>query len=192
MSGIRRIFIANCGEIAIRVIRTARALGIETVLGVSEAGRDSLGAQPATRTVRLGPAPASESYLKVDTVAQAAKGTGCDAIHPGYGFLSENRSLAETCAKQGLIFVGPSPENLAAVGGKLTARAHAEAASVPLVPGGTVNDADDARAGDTGLVSSGAGSQGRHSYPARRDDPTLLRFDDRQADRLGPNPGRGD
>ncbi|WP_425072801.1 acetyl-CoA carboxylase biotin carboxylase subunit [Sagittula sp. S175] len=144
MTKINRIFIANRGEIAVRIIRTARALGIETVLGVSQADRDSLGAQLADRAVVLGPAPSMQSYLKVGTVIEAAKGTGCDAIHPGYGFLSENRALAQACAENDLIFIGPSPDNLAAVGDKLTARTHAEAAQVPLVPGGTAETPEDA------------------------------------------------
>ena len=87
MAGIRRIFIANRGEIAVRIIRTCRELGVETVLGVSEADRDSLGAKLATRAVRIGPARATESYLRVGTVVEAARATGCDAVHPGYGFL---------------------------------------------------------------------------------------------------------
>ena len=136
MTPIRRIFIANRGEIAVRIIRTARELGIETVLGHSTADRESLGAQLATRAVCLGPAASKDSYLNIGAVIEAAKGTGCDAVHPGYGFLSENRALAEACATDGLIFIGPSPENLAAVGDKLTARSHAAAAGVPLVPGG--------------------------------------------------------
>lgn len=136
MQPIRRIFIANRGEIAVRIIRSARALGIETVLGVSKADRDSLGAKLATRAVCLGPGPSRDSYLKVDTVVQAALGTGCDALHPGYGFLSENRDLALACEKAGLVFIGPTPANLEAVGDKLTARSHAIAAGVPLVPGG--------------------------------------------------------
>lgn len=144
--GIRRLFIANRGEIAVRIIRTARDLGIETVLGVSSADRDSLGARLADRAVCLGPGPSRDSYLKVDTVVQAALGTGCDALHPGYGFLSENRALAEACEKAGIIFVGPSVANLSAVGDKLTARAHAKAAGVPLVPGGTAETLDEAEA----------------------------------------------
>lgn len=136
MAPIRRIFIANRGEIAVRIIRTARALGMETVLGVSKADRESLGAKLATRAVCLGPGPTRESYLKVETVVQAALGTGCDALHPGYGFLSENRDLALACEKAGITFIGPTVANLEAVGDKLTARGHALAAGVPLVPGG--------------------------------------------------------
>jgi acetyl-CoA carboxylase, biotin carboxylase subunit len=164
--GIRRLFIANRGEIAVRVIRTARDLGIETVLGVSSADRDSLGARLADRAVCLGPGPSRDSYLKVDTVVQAALGTGCDALHPGYGFLSENRALAEACAAAGIIFVGPSVANLAAVGDKLTARGHAEAAGVPLVPGGTAEtlaeaEAVAARVGYPLLIKAVAGGGGK-------------------------------
>ncbi len=142
---IARIFIANRGEIALRIIRTARSLGIETVLGTSQADRDSLPAKLATRAVVIGPAPAAQSYLRVETVVQAALGTGCDALHPGYGFLSENRLLAEACAKAGIIFIGPTVDNLIAVGDKLTARNHARAAGVPLVPGGTAETLSDAQ-----------------------------------------------
>jgi acetyl-CoA carboxylase biotin carboxylase subunit len=144
MAPIRRLFIANRGEIALRILRTAHARGIETVLGASEADRDSLPARLATRTICIGPSPSGDSYLRIETVVAAALGTGCDALHPGYGFLSENRALAEACAKAGLTFVGPSPDNLAAVGDKLTARAHAQAAGVPLVPGGTAETLADA------------------------------------------------
>lgn len=164
--GFTRIFIANRGEIAVRVIRTARALGIETVLGVSEADRESLGAKLATRTVCLGPAPSTKSYLNVGAVVEAAKGTGCDALHPGYGFLSENKALAEACAKDGITFIGPSPDNLDAVGDKLTARGHAEAAKVPLVPGGSVETTEQAMAiaeevGFPMLIKAVSGGGGR-------------------------------
>lgn len=163
---IRRIFIANRGEIAVRIIRSARDLGIETVLGVSMADRDSLGAKLATRAVCLGPGPSRESYLKVDTVVQAALGTGCDAVHPGYGFLSENRDLAEACEKAGIIFIGPTPDNLAAVGDKLTARGHALAAGVPLVPGGNATSLAEAeelaaRIGYPLLIKAVAGGGGK-------------------------------
>lgn len=166
LTPIRRIFIANRGEIAVRVIRTARQLGIETVLGVSEADRDSLGAALATRSVCLGPAPAAQSYLNIPAVIAAATGTRCDAIHPGYGFLSENRDLALACAKAGLTFIGPDPANLEAVGDKLTARGHASDAGVPLVPGGTVESTDAAVAlaqsiGFPVLIKAVSGGGGR-------------------------------
>ena len=118
---VTRIFIANRGEIALRVIRAATAAGLETVLGVSEADRDSLPARMASRTVCLGPAPASASYLNIDAVVTAAKGTGCDALHPGYGFLAENAALADLCAAQGITFIGPRGDTLRALGDKLTA-----------------------------------------------------------------------
>ena len=166
MTPIRRIFIANRGEIAVRIIRTARELGLETVLGHSTADRDSLAAKLATRAVCLGPAASKDSYLNIGAVIEAAKGTGCDAVHPGYGFLSENRALAEACAEAGLIFIGPSPENLAAVGDKLTARGHAQAAGVPLVPGGNAATLAEAEtvAADIGypiLIKAVAGGGGK-------------------------------
>src|SRR6516162_5542672 len=104
---IKRILVANRGEIATRVIRTCRELGIETVLAASEADRDSLPARLADRTVCIGPARPSESYLKIETIVQAALGTGSDAIHPGYGFLSERSALAQLCEEHGVVFIGP-------------------------------------------------------------------------------------
>jgi acetyl-CoA carboxylase biotin carboxylase subunit len=181
MPAIKRIFIANRGEIAVRVIKTARLLGLETVLGVSAADVDSLGAQLATRSVRLGPAPAMQSYLNVGAVVHAAKATGCDAIHPGYGFLSENRSLAEACAEEGLIFIGPTVANLEAVGDKLTARRHAEAARVPVVPGGTAETPEDAQkiADEIGFpllikAVAGGGGKGMKLVEGREDLAKLL------------------
>lgn len=164
--GFSRIFIANRGEIAVRVIRTARALGMETVLGHSAADAGSLAASLATRAVCIGPAPAKDSYLNIGAVIEAAKGTGCDALHPGYGFLSENPALAEACAAAGLTFIGPTPENLVAVGDKLTARAHALAAGVPLVPGGTAADLQGAEAlaariGYPVLIKAASGGGGK-------------------------------
>jgi acetyl-CoA carboxylase biotin carboxylase subunit len=142
---IRRIFIANRGEIAVRIIRTCKALGIETVLGVSEADRASLGAQMADRSLCLGPAQPGESYLKIPTLVQAALGSGCDAIHPGYGFLSERAELAQLCEDEGVIFVGPTAAQIEAVGDKLRARAEAIAAEVPVVPGGPVETREAAQ-----------------------------------------------
>jgi acetyl-CoA carboxylase biotin carboxylase subunit len=143
---IRRIFIANRGEIAVRIIRTARALGLETVLAVSEADRGSLGAQVADRALCIGPARPSESYLRVETIVQAALGSGCDAIHPGYGFLSERADLARLCEQEGVIFIGPTAAQIEAVGDKLRARTEAIAADVPVVPGGPVDSAEAAQA----------------------------------------------
>jgi acetyl-CoA carboxylase biotin carboxylase subunit len=143
---IHRLLIANRGEIAVRVIRTCRRLGIEAVLAASDADLDALPARLADRVVRLGPAPAAQSYLDVAAVVRAASGVGADAVHPGYGFLSENPALARACAAAGLVFVGPSPESLEAVGDKLRARAHAVAAGLPVVPGGEAADLAGARA----------------------------------------------
>ena len=181
MTSIKRVFIANRGEIAVRIIRTCRELGIETVLGVSEADRDSLGAKLATRSVRIGPARATERYLKIGAVVEAAKATGCDAVHPGYGFLSENRALAEACHEYGLIFIGPDPANLAAVGDKLTARSHAEAAGVPLVPGGSVETPKEAaRLAETMgfplLIKAVSGGGGRGMKQVRRADELEEQF----------------
>jgi acetyl-CoA carboxylase biotin carboxylase subunit len=132
---IRRILIANRGEIAVRIVRTCRALGIESVLATSEIDRDSLPARLATRAVCIGPAHPIASYLKMEALVQAALGTACDAIHPGYGFLSERAAFARLCEQQGLIFIGPTAEQLAAAGDKLAARALAEEAGVPVALG---------------------------------------------------------
>ena len=143
---IRRLLIANRGEIAARVIRTCSRLGIESVLAASDADLESLPARLADRVVRLGPAAASESYLDPEAVVRAARSVGADAVHPGYGFLSENPSLARACAAAGIVFVGPTPESLEAVGDKLKARSHALAAGLPVVPGGEAADLAGAQA----------------------------------------------
>jgi acetyl-CoA carboxylase, biotin carboxylase subunit len=141
---LRRVLIANRGEIALRIIRTCRRLGIEAVLAASDADLDSVPARLADRVVRLGPAPPSASYLDVDAVLTAAKTAGADAIHPGYGFLSENQRLARACTEAGIVFIGPTVEQLASVGDKLEARRHAVAAGLPVVPGGPLEDTADA------------------------------------------------
>ncbi|HEY1669290.1 MAG TPA: biotin carboxylase N-terminal domain-containing protein [Trebonia sp.] len=135
---LRRVLVANRGEIAVRVIRTCRRLGIETVLTVSDADAGSLAARVADRVIRIGPAAASASYLNVDAVVGAAVAARVDAVHPGYGFLSENARLARACAAAGVVFIGPSPETLEAAGDKLAAREHAIAAGLPVLPGGHV------------------------------------------------------
>lgn len=120
---MNRLFVANRGEIACRIIAAAHALGIETVVGVSAADRDSLWARAAGRSLVLGPAPARQSYLDAGLLLHAAIATGCDAVHPGYGFLSENAAFARAVADAGLAFCGPTAEQMEAVGDKLSARA---------------------------------------------------------------------
>ncbi|MGZ4544558.1 MAG: acetyl-CoA carboxylase biotin carboxylase subunit [Blastococcus sp.] len=163
---IRRLLIANRGEIAARVIRTCTRLGIESVLAASDADLESLPARLADRVVRLGPAAAAQSYLDPAAVVRAAQAVGADAVHPGYGFLSENPSLARACAAAGIVFVGPAPESLEAVGDKLKARSHALAAGLPVVPGGEAADFAGARgvAAEIGyplLVKAVGGGGGR-------------------------------
>jgi acetyl-CoA carboxylase, biotin carboxylase subunit len=136
--------VANRGEIAARVIRTCRNLGIEAVLAASEADLDSLPARLADRTICIGPGRPAESYLRVDTIVQAALGVKADAIHPGYGFLSERASLARLCEEEGLTFIGPTAAQIEAVGDKLRARAEAEAAGVPTAPGGPAGSVGEA------------------------------------------------
>ncbi|SOE02381.1 acetyl-CoA carboxylase biotin carboxylase subunit [Blastococcus haudaquaticus] len=146
MRRIHRLLIANRGEIAARVIRTCSRLGIESVLAASDADLESLPARLADRVLRLGPANAAQSYLDPDAVVRAARAVGADAVHPGYGFLSENPALARACAAADVVFVGPSPESLEAVGDKLTARSHALTAGLPVVPGGEAADLAGAQA----------------------------------------------
>ena len=164
---INRVFVANRGEIAVRVIRACDKLGIESVVGVSEADRDSLAAQMATRSVCVGPARSSESYLRPETLVSAAKGTGCQAVHPGYGFLSERAPFSRMCAEAGLVFIGPSPSAIESMGDKITAVRLAALAGVPRVPGSDrIESAEGARAtareiGYPVLLKASAGGGGR-------------------------------
>ena len=132
---ISRVLVANRGEIALRVIRACRALGIESVLAVSEADRESLPAKMSDRVVCIGPARAAESYLKVEAIISAALGSGADAVHPGYGFLAERPELAEACVEGKIKFIGPSAENIRRMGNKLLARGLARNYGIPLIPG---------------------------------------------------------
>jgi acetyl-CoA carboxylase biotin carboxylase subunit len=163
---IARLFIANRGEIAVRIVRTCRELGIETVVGVSTADRDSMAAGLADRAVVIGPPHASDSYLRVDTIVQAALGTGADAIHPGYGFLAESPALAEATTQAGLRFVGPPAAVIATAGDKLAARALAQRAGLPVVPGREIATLEEAEAfarehGYPVLLKAAAGGGGR-------------------------------
>ena len=169
---IKRLFVANRGEIAVRILRTARELGIETVLGVSAADRETLGAEMADRAVILGPAAAQKSYLDANLIVHAAIGTACDALHPGYGFLSEKPELARLCESEGLAFVGPRPETIEALGDKLAARAIAKAAGVAVVPGtDLILNIDEAKAaalelGYPVVMKASAGGGGRGMFKA--------------------------
>lgn len=163
---IRRLFIANRGEIALRVIRTAKAMGITTVLGVSSADAASLPALMADETVLLGPGPSSQSYLAIDKVVAAMVGAKCDAVHPGYGFLSENAVFAKAVAAVGIRFVGPDIKTLEGMGDKLAARTLALEAGLPVLPGGeaATREAIHARAAETGyplLLKAVAGGGGK-------------------------------
>ena len=135
MSKIRKILIANRGEIACRVIKTARRLGIKTVAVYSDADRKALHVRMADEAVHIGPSPAAESYLVIDKILQACKDTGADAVHPGYGFLSENPTFARALKKAGITFIGPAPESMEAMGLKDAAKKLMVEAGVPVTPG---------------------------------------------------------
>ncbi len=163
---IRRLLVANRGEIALRILGTCERLGIETVLAASDADLDSPAARRADSVVRLGPALPAHSYLSVGAVLRAALASGAGAVHPGYGFLSESPALADACASAGLSFVGPSAEHLRALGDKLRARAAAVAAGLPVLPGGEVTSVAEAeslldRTGLPVLVKAVGGGGGR-------------------------------
>ena len=132
---LKKVLIANRGEIASRIIRTARRLGVATVAVVSDADRSAPFAREADEVVPIGPGPAGESYLAIDKILAAAKATGADSIHPGYGFLSENEDFAEAVGRAGLKFIGPSPDAMRRLGGKAEAKTIAAKAGVPVVPG---------------------------------------------------------
>jgi acetyl-CoA carboxylase biotin carboxylase subunit len=172
---LRRILIANRGEIAVRIVRTCQRLGIEAVLAASDADLDSTAARLVERTVRLGPPSASASYLDVDAVIRAALSVRADAIHPGYGLLSENQALARASAEASIVFIGSTAEQLAVAGDKLRARTHAVAAGLPVVPGGEAPDTAAALAlaeqiGYPVLVKAvgGGGGRGLHRVPDSR------------------------
>jgi propionyl-CoA carboxylase alpha chain len=168
MGKIRKILIANRGEIALRIMRTAREMGIRTVAVYSDADRQALHVRFADEAIHIGPSPSAESYLRMDRVIEAAKTSGADAIHPGYGFLSENEDFAQLAMDAGIIFIGPSPKAIALMGNKLAAKAAVARFNVPLVPGTTHPIDNPAEARDIAraigypvLIKASAGGGGK-------------------------------
>src|SRR5215207_7206165 len=165
---IGKVLIANRGEIAVRVLRTLKELGIRGAVVYSEADRRSLPVLLAEEAYPIGPAPSRESYLRAGAIVELAREIGADAVHPGYGFLSENAEFARLCREAGVVFIGPSPEAIAAMGSKVEARRRAIAAGVPVVPGGSdpLPDVDAAAAaaeeiGYPVLLKASAGGGGK-------------------------------
>src|SRR3984893_10326540 len=161
----KRILIANRGEIAVRVIRACRELGVESVAIYSEADRAALHVREADYAVAVGPSPASESYLKTERIVEAAKKTGAEAIHPGYGFFSENAGFASAVADAGLVFIGPSPEAIRKMGDKVEARKAMAAAGGPGSPGTLAGEAEvraaAAKIGYPIMLKAAAGGGGK-------------------------------
>ena len=165
---IRRLLVANRGEIAVRIARACRELGIESIAVFSDADAAAPHVAAADRAIRIGPAPAADSYLSIPKLLDAARAAGADAVHPGYGFLSENAAFARACADAGLVFVGPPPAAIERMGSKIEARRIAAAAGVPVVPGETPQDQSDAgiraavdRIGLPALIKASAGGGGK-------------------------------
>ncbi len=178
----KKILIANRGEIALRVIRTAKEMGIKTVLVYSEADINSLPVLLADETVCVGPPASSSSYLNIPNVLSAAVMTGAEAIHPGYGFLSENPDFAEKCRDHGIVFIGPTPESMHALGSKAGGREIARLSNVPTVPGtGVLESTEDAIAqaekiGYPVLLKASAGGGGRGQKQVRSSEEMQVAF----------------
>ncbi|EFO31179.1 biotin carboxylase [Roseibium sp. TrichSKD4] len=165
---IQRLFIANRGEIAVRIVKAAKELGITTIQAHSDADKDMLAVRMADEALSIGPAAAKDSYLNVDRVVEAAKASGADAVHPGYGFLAENAGFAKAVTEAGMIFVGPAASTIERMGDKVAARQAAEAAGVPVVPGskGRIETVDEAAeiaqaVGYPVMIKASAGGGGR-------------------------------
>lgn len=177
MKMFKKILIANRGEIAIRITRACRELGIKSVAVFSEADRDSLHVFLADEAYNVGPAPSKESYLNYRKILEVAKQAQVDAVHPGYGFLSENTIFARACQEAGIVFIGPTPENIEAMGDKLSAKALMKQAKVPTVPGsdGGVETVEEAsrvaeKIGYPVIIKASAGGGGKGMRVVRKDD----------------------
>ncbi len=180
----KKILIANRGEIACRVIKTARQMGIATVAVYSDADRDALHVEMADEAVRIGPAPAAESYLVAGKIIEACKATGAEAVHPGYGFLSERASFCAALEEEGIIFIGPKPKAIRAMGDKIESKKFANAANVSTVPGylGVIENGDHAEkiAGEVGypvMIKASAGGGGKGMRIAWSKDEVRDGFD---------------
>src|SRR5881628_899106 len=179
----KKVLIANRGEIALRIIRACRELGVQTVAVYSEADRESLHVRFADDDVCIGPAPSRDSYLRIPRLIAAAEITGADAIHPGYGFLAENAEFAETCAASNVTFIGPTAEQIRAMGDKAAARRAMSDVGVPIVPGtpGPVEDSDTAlefarTIGFPVIIKAAAGGGGKGMRVARDADDFARSF----------------
>jgi acetyl-CoA carboxylase biotin carboxylase subunit len=187
-----KVLVANRGEIAVRIIRACRELGIETVAVYSEADRQALHVRYADEAYLLGPAPSRESYLRIDKILEVAKRSGAGAIHPGYGFLGEREDFAQACADMGIVFIGPKPSSIAAMGDKAVARATVLKAGVPVVPGtedvGNLSDDDLLSiAPSIGFpllikATAGGGGKGMREVGALDEMPQLLTTARREAE----------
>ncbi|MBL8176561.1 MAG: acetyl-CoA carboxylase biotin carboxylase subunit [Bryobacterales bacterium] len=188
----RKVLVANRGEIAVRVIRGLREMGIASVAVYSDADRNSLAVRMADEAVRLGPAPSAESYLRMDRILDAARLTGAEAIHPGYGFLSENDAFAAACQEAGIKFIGPSAESIRSVGSKTAARQIAKAAGAPIVPGieEPVSSIEEARSAARAIgypvllkAVAGGGGKGMRRVDREADLEAALRDASSEAER---------
>jgi len=187
---LRRVLVANRGEIAIRVFRACREAGIETVAVYSDADRDAPHTRAADQSVNIGPAAPAESYLKIEAILDAARVAGCDAVHPGYGFLSENAQFARACEESNIRFIGPPAETIEKMGSKIGARQLMEAAGVPVVPGRTPLDQTDEGVMDAvntiGLpclvkASAGGGGKGMRTLRRAGEAPEMIAAARREA-----------
>ncbi len=186
---MKKVLIANRGEIAVRIVRACRELGLKTVAIHSTADRDSLHAKLADESICIGPGPSIKSYLRIPSIMSAIEVTGADAVHPGYGFLSENAEFAKICAAYKVKFIGPEPEAIFALGNKVEARALAERVKVPMLPGsrGAVRTEEELEkiAGEIGyplIIKAAAGGGGRGMKVVNKQEDLLRQFQLAQAE----------